>query len=174
MCLVKVRPEEDVIIPNRVIRETDRRRRSHQTVVEAPAPPPQIIAPPPQQTIIEQRTEYVPQIIQVERTHSPPRSHHHHSPRQSLVSVQSREYRYEREPSPRQSVNATYRYVEGGPPPRHSAQRITSHEEVYERDRYGPEDVVYVNPRASTTSYRSQRERVVYVGEDGRRREYYR
>jgi len=55
------------------------------------------------------------------------------------------------------SPRASFRYVEA---------------EHYEPRRSG--SVIYVNPRHSTASYRSGRERVVVVDDSGRRREYYR
>ena len=90
--------------------------------------------------------------------------------------MRTREREYVRRESPERS----YRYVEPRGEPRgdrRSSLAISIEEGGGRRERdYGGRSgsVTYaVNPRASTASHRSARERIVVSDYDGRRREYY-
>ena len=190
MCLVKVKQEEDVVVPYRVVRtrSPSPRRRSAQRISRteiiresrpSSRPPSAYIVPAPKPSLQIPAPQPVP--VFVKPPPAPPSSHGgpHYvevSPRSSTTShdeyiVHEREVRRERRDySPARSSAygdhsprgyEHYRYID---PPEERYARL---DRSRSRDRRS-----YVeDPRSS---YRETRERVLVVDDDGRRRREYR
>ncbi|KAI9683191.1 MAG: hypothetical protein M1829_005982 [Trizodia sp. TS-e1964] len=198
MCIVKVKPEEEVVIANRIVTSrqnhshgrssheqlsADHRRRSSPrstlttTIIEDRRPAVQYIeasSPPPPPPPVPFPISAPPQAV----AHATVIEQISYSPRSSAVSVQSREREYLRERRRSRSRDRYdtqqpgYRYVDASPT-RHGDR--VSYREYMEDPRRRSGSITYaINPRNSAVSHRSRSERVVVVDDYGRRREYFR
>ncbi|KAF2176671.1 hypothetical protein K469DRAFT_722060 [Zopfia rhizophila CBS 207.26] len=199
MCLVKVRQEEDVVVPYRVVRtrspSPNRHRRSThrvsrtEVIRESRPPPSSYVSVPTPKPLAIPAPQPVPVFVQPSPPPPPPPAsshigHHYvevsprssvtsHSPSRSEYVVHEREYRRERRErdySPESSPRYEhFRYVEPAPEP-DRYERYSRRERSRSRARSRSRDYDY-DPRGS---YRETRERMVIVDDDGRRRREYR
>ena len=151
-------------------------RRSSRHGHASARPPPRSMPPP---SVVQEVDIYEDR--QVSRVPYPPRRsprqsanvvtvHVDRSPRESrgdqIAVVRTRDYARERERD--RDEGPSYRYVQ----PRRESMR--GMEEDFGRSSRRSGSLTYaVNPRTSTASHRSARERIVVQDYDGRRREYY-